>query len=337
MINDKRIPKVSIIVPIYNVEKYLERCLDSLINQTLKEIEIILIDDGSPDSCPIICDEYVKKDERIIVIHKKNAGLGMARNSGLEIAKGEYIAFVDSDDYVDYNYYEKLYNNAKENNSDFTLGGYKIIDEKLNIKSYNDIYLYKTVYIDDEIKENIFFNMLGISKKNNIGVSVWRAIYKREVLEKYKIKFVSEREYLSEDYIFHIDFVPKCKKISIVKGSYYNYCENNISSLTRKYRFDRFDVSKKLYEEVARRIKKIGCYEKLKLAINNAFIVNVRASIKQEKFNPKIEAKENIKKMCYDELTKKCINSGYEQSIKQRIFDTLIKLKAYEILYCIIK
>src|SRR5574344_1424030 len=108
-------PKVSIIVPIYNVEKYLDRCMESLLNQTLKDIEIIMVDDGSPDNCPKMCDEYAKRDKRVKVIHKKNGGLGYARNSGLDIATGEYVAFVDSDDYVDVNMYETLYNFAKDN------------------------------------------------------------------------------------------------------------------------------------------------------------------------------------------------------------------------------
>ena len=98
-------PKVSIIVPVYNVEKYLVRCMESLLNQTLKEIEIILVDDGSPDNCPQMCDEYARRDSRVKVIHKSNAGLGYARNSGLDVAVGEYIAFVDSDDYVDTSMY----------------------------------------------------------------------------------------------------------------------------------------------------------------------------------------------------------------------------------------
>ena len=102
--------QISIIVPIYNVEKYLDRCIQSLLHQTLKDIEIILVDDGSPDRCSQMCDEYAKIDSRIKVIHKKNAGLGYARNSGIEIASGEYIAFVDSDDYVDVKTYESYYN-----------------------------------------------------------------------------------------------------------------------------------------------------------------------------------------------------------------------------------
>ena len=112
------IPKVSIIVPIYNVEKYLHQCVNSLLNQILKDIEIILVDDESPDNCPAMCDEYAKQDSRIKVIHKKNEGLGYARNSGLEIATGEYIAFVDSDDYVELDAYQKLYSIAVDKKTD---------------------------------------------------------------------------------------------------------------------------------------------------------------------------------------------------------------------------
>ena len=100
---------IAVVLPIYNVEKYLDRCLDRIVNQTYKNLEIILVDDGATDNCPSMCDEWAKKDSRIKVIHKKNAGLGMARNTGIENATGEYICFFDSDDYVDKNMYKKLY------------------------------------------------------------------------------------------------------------------------------------------------------------------------------------------------------------------------------------
>ena len=101
--------KFSVVLPIYNVEKYLNRCLDSVMNQTYKKIEIILVDDGSPDNCPQMCDNWAKVDDRIKVVHKKNAGLGEARNSGLDVATGDYIAFFDSDDYIDTRLFEELY------------------------------------------------------------------------------------------------------------------------------------------------------------------------------------------------------------------------------------
>ena len=105
-------PLVSVIIPVYNVENYLKRCIDSVVNQSLRNIEIILIDDGSLDSSSKICDEYKVLDERITVIHKQNEGLGMARNTGIDIASGKYIAFVDSDDYIESNMYELLYNSS---------------------------------------------------------------------------------------------------------------------------------------------------------------------------------------------------------------------------------
>ena len=126
-------PKISIIVPIYNVEKYLERCIQSLLNQTLRDIEIIMVDDESPDDCPQLCDIYASQDQRIKVIHKKNEGLGYARNTGLEIASGEYIAFVDSDDYVDINMYEKLYQIAQKNNLDTVFSNFNTVDQHQNI------------------------------------------------------------------------------------------------------------------------------------------------------------------------------------------------------------
>src|SRR4051794_17766097 len=108
--------KVSIIVPIYNVEKFFERCMKSIVNQSYSNIEIILVDDESPDNCPELCEQWKEKDARVKVIHKKNGGLGFARNSGMEIAEGDYIAFVDSDDYVEINMIEKVVSRIKECN-----------------------------------------------------------------------------------------------------------------------------------------------------------------------------------------------------------------------------
>ena len=105
-------PKISVIVPVYKVEKYLDKCVESIVNQTYKNLEIILVDDGSPDNCPAMCDEWAEKDERIRVIHKENGGLADARNAGMDIATGDYIGFVDSDDWIEPNMYEVLLKNA---------------------------------------------------------------------------------------------------------------------------------------------------------------------------------------------------------------------------------
>lgn len=117
---------ISVVVPIYNVEKYLKKCIDSILAQTYRHLEIILVDDGSPDNCGAICDNYAQEDGRVLVIHKKNGGLSSARNAGLEIAKGELIVFIDSDDWIDANYIEKLYNDISESGADVAVPAFCI-------------------------------------------------------------------------------------------------------------------------------------------------------------------------------------------------------------------
>ena len=153
---------VSIIVPVYNVEKYLERCLDSLINQTLKDIEIILVDDGSTDDSGNICDKYAKKDKRIKVIHKENGGLSDARNIGLSIANGRYLQFVDSDDFIHKQMIEILYNTIINNNADISICDFDKVYENTKIK-----------YNTKEISLNFTLDTLNIIILNiNIAPSI---------------------------------------------------------------------------------------------------------------------------------------------------------------------
>ena len=120
-------PMISVIVPIYNVEKYLARCVDSIVNQTYKNLEIILVDDGSPDRCPQMCDDYAEKDSRIKVIHKKNGGLSDARNAGMAVATGEYISFIDSDDWIETSMFELLLNNIFQYDCEISCGGIMMV------------------------------------------------------------------------------------------------------------------------------------------------------------------------------------------------------------------
>lgn len=122
-------PMISVIVPIYNVEKYLARCVDSIVNQTYKNLEIILVDDGSPDRCPQVCDDYAEKDSRIKVVHKKNGGLSDARNAGMAVATGEYISFIDSDDWIETSMFELLLNNIFQYDCEISCGGIMMVWE----------------------------------------------------------------------------------------------------------------------------------------------------------------------------------------------------------------
>lgn len=239
-------PKVSVIVPIYNVEPYLDRCLCSLIGQSLTDIEIILVDDGSPDGCPRICDEYARRDLRIKVIHKANEGLGAARNTGLDIAVGEYVAFIDSDDYISAETYEVLYKNAQEKDADIVYGGLLI---QKSDGSESPFFKLNKVFDNKESITDFLRLMLFDTKpyEERIWMSVCNGLYRRELIKRYSLRFLSERCYLSEDILFHAQFVPLCKKIVCLPYTFYHYCYNG-SSLTHSFSVTKIESNFRLYE-----------------------------------------------------------------------------------------
>lgn len=245
-------PKVSIIVPVYNVEKYLNRCVESLLHQTLKEIEIILVDDESPDNSPKLCDDYASKDSRIKVIHKKNEGLGCARNSGLEIASGEYVAFIDSDDFIDTNAYFITYNKAIENDLDicyFRHCRFSSVSSVFQSKTYNkEIYFLSRKDID-----NFLLEMVGSSDKSygseKFSMSACMAIYRTSKLKEYNIRFKSERKIASEDLVFHIQLLPHINRIGYLPNVFYYYFFNP-NSITTNYSIEKYNRLMRLLDYV---------------------------------------------------------------------------------------
>lgn len=241
--------KVSIIVPVYKVEKYIERCVNSLLSQTLHDIEIILVDDGSPDNCPILCDKYAVQDSRVKVIHKQNAGLGFARNSGLKIAHGEFIAFCDSDDYVDNKAYERLYNAAKQHNASVVYGSFYKETSPGIWKEHRTV-AKEEILVGDEIKSYLL-DMIAcapyVKQERLHDMSSCMSIYSNRLIDNYGILFTSERLNASEDTIFNIDVLRHANKIVILPYSFYYYCLNS-SSLTQTFlpeKFNRFIVLRK--------------------------------------------------------------------------------------------
>lgn len=274
--------KVSIIIPVYNVEKYLDKCVQSAINQTLQDIEIILVDDESPDNCPQMCDEYAKKYSRIKVVHKKNGGLGFARNFGLEVAAGEYVTFLDSDDFVDLYTYEHLYNLAVKNNLDaiyYKYTRFTIEDEVVARQPNNDI----TKYFDEDIKElmlDIIASEPSAKVDHKIQCSSCTAMYRMDVIKDNNVRFHSERELISEDLIFNLDFLKYATKVAFNNGAHYHY-RVNPTSLTSTVRTDRIEKNLRLYEYIKDNIN-FWKLEKDKANERNArlFIGNSRSSIK---------------------------------------------------------
>ena len=245
-------PKVSIIIPIYNVEKYLDRCVQSVINQTLQDIEIILVDDESPDGCPQMCDEYARKDNRVKVVHKKNAGLGFARNSGLEVATGEYVTFLDSDDFVDKDTYRQIYENILKNELEicyFTYCRYLNDGTIIHESHLGD----EKLYIGKEQTERFMLDMVGKVYNNPDSeyhiMSVCFGVYKTDIIKRNNVKFVSEREIASEDLIFHIDLLPYITRIGYLPKEFYYYYVNT-GSITFTYSDAKYNSYIKLIETV---------------------------------------------------------------------------------------
>ncbi|UTA68669.1 glycosyltransferase [Emticicia sp. 21SJ11W-3] len=272
-------PKVSIIVPIYNVEKYLHRCMDSLLNQTLQDIEIILVNDGSPDNSPKLCEEYRLLDSRIKVVHKENGGLGFARNSGIEVSSGEFLAFVDSDDYVDVFMFERLYYTAKSLNFDTVFCGFNRVSSNQKITPVREVETTQVFETRESIL-GLLFDMIGAEPNfpadRKFEMSVWHAIYSKQLIDNYKIKFYSEREFISEDIIFHIDYLQKNSRIAIIPDPLYFYCANEVS-LSTSFRFDRFERYKILRAEISRKVSLIGDISQFQPKIDRMFIGYTRS------------------------------------------------------------
>ena len=212
-------PKISVIIPVYNVSQYLRRCVDSVINQTYSDLEIILVDDGSPDDCPQICDEYAKKDERIIVIHKPNGGLSSARNAGLEAASGEYIGFVDSDDWIEADTFEYCIGLITKYNANAVQ-----FDIELSTKS--DIIISQpaevvNVYHDKEILEYY----LDSSTRRSGGFSVCRCLFEAPTAKRYRFRDGK----INEDMDYKFKALRDCKTWAVSNQKKYIYWQEGDS------------------------------------------------------------------------------------------------------------
>ena len=229
--------KISIIIPIYNVEKYLPACVESILQQTYKNLEVILVDDGSPDQCPVICDELAQKDDRIRVIHQKNKGLSGARNTGIDNAQGDYLIFVDSDDTVEQTLVEELYTYAEKWNCAIVACGRNYIfeDGQIVCKIAHDE--SKVYGFEEAMQEMNSFRLFDMS--------AWAKIYRKELFED--IRFPEGK--LSEDYYIMYKLFDKAQTIGYVAKPLYNYLQRQSSiSRNKKINHDFADAAKKQME-----------------------------------------------------------------------------------------
>lgn len=266
---------VSVVIPIYNVEKYLDRCVDSVVNQSYPNLEILLVDDGSPDRCPEMCDAWAEKDSRIKVIHKKNAGLGMARNTGIEHATGDYICFFDSDDYVHEETIEKALNAMTGNDVEIVIFGMSRISAQgtliTNVIPVPD----KTVYRGNEVQDVFLPDLIDTNyadvKNKDLTLSAWSSLFSMELVRRTGWRFISERETISEDSYSLIWLYRYVNSVAILPEALYCYCEN-AASLTQTYRADRFRRVKEFYDMCSQMAQQIGHSSKVCTRISGLFL-----------------------------------------------------------------
>lgn len=210
-------PKISIIVPVYNVEEYLNRCIDSILNQTFQDFELILVNDGSTDNSGQICDNYAIRDKRIRVIHKENGGVSLARNKGLDIARGKYVQFIDSDDYIEKDMLDKVYNTMLKENSDIIFWGFKLYTNDMKFTK-------KHVYHgEDTLNKDKNLNLINLYKKDLFGYICCK-LFKLEIIKKYNIRFKEKMSFL-EDEEFTCQYCRYIENICILDDSPYIYID----------------------------------------------------------------------------------------------------------------
>lgn len=234
--------KISIIIPIYNVEKYLRECLDSLINQTFKDIEIICINDGSTDSSLSILEDYAQKDNRIILINQENQGQGVARNNGIDISKGEYIAFVDPDDFIELDAFQILYDYTKTNADVIQFDWYaKMENGECHKNTFFSEFMKKSGFNFLPVAE---FDLSDFSKLNfyDFGYAVWHRIYSANFIKNNNIRFAPYRQ--CEDMIFTLKALILANKILYLNKYLYNYriLKNSCSNMASDGNLCIFDI-----------------------------------------------------------------------------------------------
>lgn len=245
-------PFVSVIVPVFRVERYLEECVDSLIGQTLKNIEIILINDGSDDNCPALCDKYQMLYPHVKVIHQKNKGLSAARNAGLLVAKGKYIAFCDSDDTMKPNMLEALYQCAEEQNVDIVICGFETVpDGRTNVRDGGYVLKQKMS------PEELICSNSKIHSRNDLCFS-WSFLIRKNLIKEKKIAF-DEKIRFGEDFLFNLSCVMEAESVYVLPEALYNYRINSQNSIMRqKYKVDLEEQIQRQYELKMRLLEKYG-------------------------------------------------------------------------------
>lgn len=276
--------KISVIVPVYNVAGYLERCMSSLLEQTYSDWEVILVDDGSTDASGSMCDTYAMRSG-IRVIHRGNGGLGMARNSGMDAALGEYVLFLDPDDYFGPDLLKNLSEAAERCKADLVIGGHTIVEANGRNRKRCCTSSAEQMFCSSEELKRLLLHTVGAPPEDPIdsryGVSACGRLYRRDVVLRHRLRFVSERQLISEDLIFNIDFMRWAESAVVTADASYFYC-TNAGSLSKRHREDRFSQDCALFRAVEERLAQWYPEEAYQICLQRLLISRARYDIMQE-------------------------------------------------------
>ncbi|QFK73371.1 glycosyltransferase [Pradoshia sp. D12] len=327
---------VSIIVPVYNAEKYLEKCINSVLNQSFKCFELILINDGSTDNSGNLCDEYSKKDPRVKVIHQTNSGPSIARNTGINNAVGKYIQFVDSDDTISFDMTEKL---VKAINEDIQLVicGYNLINNHKN----NSYIQQVTPSIIGVYHKKQLIDRFGEFYNNYLINPLWNKLFNVELLKEFDIWFIEDLK-MGEDLLFNLEYIKVCNNINIINNHYYNYLVINNNSLTSSFQKDLYENQKMLFERVKKFLIENDSFNfENKYMVENEYIgsiVNCLENLFHQNSDMSLkQTKTQINKMINDDILGGNIDYFENGDIQKRIIGLMIKYRFTHGIICFFK
>ncbi len=330
---------VTVIVPVYQVERYLERCIQSIQNQTLQNIQIILVDDGSTDRCPDICDKYAKLDKRILVIHKRNGGLSSARNAGMRVASGKYIFFVDSDDWIDPEALMELVETAEKTGADFvrfrpmTANWPKKQDGSL-VDFGTEKCLREGIYDRKLIEETIIPHLFATPQLQlGIIVAAWRSLYRRDFLVSNSLFFKDDIRY-SEDTIFSANVVMNSHRFVYLDSPRYYHYYYNPDSITKAYREDRWENYKRLMAYFDQDFSCLKGYDfHDQLCLQKLYCIG-NAVAECKRIRDRKKRMEKLKTIIFDSVTREACKhlNMLQVGWKTSVIFKLIKWKAFRII-----
>ena len=332
--------RISVVVPVYKVEKYLDRCVSSIVNQTYRNLEVILVDDGSPDGCPGMCDAWAQRDSRIRVIHKSNAGAGMARNSGIEAATGDCICFVDSDDYLDRTAIEKAQKILVHNDVQIVVFGLTLVDAQgcpvRQVIPVTGQTCYRGGAVQSVFLPDLIDPEHAAAENRNLTLSNWSALYSMKLVRETNWRFVSEREMLSEDSYSLIWLYRHVSSVAVLPEALYFYCENG-GSLTRTYQKNQFQKVKHFHAACTEMAVGLGFGRDICLRISGLFLAFSIATMKQIAASdmPVRQKKELLAQIVDDDVTRAILadpDCRYRSRARSLLFAAM-RYRLYPLVY----